>query len=32
MTKIQWLTKEMESRHAFDVVTQNAVDNKIVRS
>ena len=32
MTKNQWLTKEMVSRHAFEVATQNAVDSKIARS
>ena len=28
MTKNQWLTKEMVSRHAFEVAAQNAVDSK----
>ena len=32
MTKNRWLTKEMVSRHAFEVATQNAVDSKIARS
>ena len=32
MTKNQWLTKEMVSRHAFKVATQNAVESKIARS
>ena len=32
MTKNQWLTKEMVSRHAFEVVTQNAVDSETSRS
>ena len=32
VTKIQWLTKEMVSRHAFVVATQNAVESKTARS
>ena len=32
MTKNQWLKKEMVSRHAFEVATQNTVDNKIAMS
>ena len=32
VTKNQWLTKEMVSRHAFEVATQNAVDSKTARS
>ena len=32
MTKNQWLTKEMVSRHAFEAATQNAVESKIARS
>ena len=32
MTKNQLLTKEMVSLHAFEVATQNAVDNKTARS
>ena len=32
MTKNQWLTTEKVSRHAFEVVTQNAVESKTTRS
>ena len=32
MTKTQWLTKEMVSRHAFEVATQNTVESKTTRS
>ena len=32
MTKDEWLTTEMMSRHAFEVATQNAVDSKTARS
>ena len=32
MTKNQWLSKEMVSRHAFEVATQNAVESKTARS
>ena len=32
MTKNQWLTTEMVSRHAFEVATQNAVKSKTARS
>ena len=32
MTKTQWLTKEMVSRHPFEVATQNAVESKTARS
>ena len=32
MTKNQWLTKEMVSRHAFEVETQNAVESKTATS
>ena len=32
VTKNQWLTTEMVSRHAFEVETQNAVENKTARS
>ena len=31
VTKTQWLTKEMVSRHAFEVVTQNAIESKTAR-
>ena len=31
VTKNQWLTKEMVSRHAFEVATQNVVKSKTVR-
>ena len=31
MTKNQWLIKEMVSRHAFEAVTQNAVESKTAR-
>ena len=32
VTKTQWLTKEMVSRHAFKVATHNAVESKTARS
>ena len=32
MTKNQWLIKEIVSRHAFEVATQNAVDSMIAKS
>ena len=32
MTKNQWLKKEMMSRHAFEVATQNAIESKTARS
>ena len=32
VTKKQWLTIEMVSRHAFEVATQNAVESKTARS
>ena len=32
VTKTQWQTKEMMSRHKNEVVTQNAVESKTVRS
>ena len=32
VTKNQWLTTEMMSRHAFEVATQNAVESKTARS
>ena len=32
MTKNQLLTKEMVSRHAFEVTTHNAVESKTARS
>ena len=32
MTKNQWLTKEMVSRHAFEVATHNVVESKTTRS
>ena len=32
MTKNQWLTTEMRSRHRFEVATHNAVASKTVRS
>ena len=32
MTKNHWLTKEMVSRHAFEVATQNATESKTIRS
>ena len=32
VTKNQWLTTEMVSRHAFEVVTHNAVESKTTRS
>ena len=32
MTKNQWLTTEMVSRHVFEVSTQNAVESKTVKS
>ena len=32
MTKNQWLTKEMVSRHAFEVATQNGVESKTAKS
>ena len=32
VTKNQWLTIEMVSRHAFEVTTQNAVESKTTRS
>ena len=32
VTKNQWLTTEMVSRHAFEVATQNAVESKTARS
>ena len=32
MTKNQWLTKEMVSRHTFEVATQNVVESKTARS
>ena len=32
MTKNQWLTKEMVSRHAFEVATRNAIESKTARS
>ena len=32
MTKNQWLTKEMVSRHAFEVATKNAIDSKTIKS
>ena len=32
MTKNQWLTTELVSRHAFEVATQNAVKSKIAKS
>ena len=31
MTKTQWLTKEMVSRHKNEVATQNAVETKTAR-
>ena len=31
MTKNQWMTKEIVSRHALEVATQNAVDIKTTR-
>ena len=31
VTKNQWLTTEMVSRHAFEVATQNAVESKTAR-
>ena len=32
MTKNQWLTKEMVSRHRIEIATQNEVDSKTARS
>ena len=32
MTKNQWLTIEMMSRHDFEVTTQNVVESKTARS
>ena len=32
VTKNRWLPKEMVSRHAFEVATQNAVESKIAKS
>ena len=32
VTKNLWLTKEMVSRHAFEVAAQNAVETKTARS
>ena len=32
MTKNQWLTKEMVSRHRIKVATQNIVESKTARS
>ena len=32
MTKNQWLTIEMVSRHVFEVMTQNAVESKTAKS
>ena len=32
VTKNQWLTTEIELRHAFKVATQNVVESKIARS
>ena len=32
MTKNQWLTTEMVSRHALEVATHNAVESKTVKS
>ena len=32
VTKNQWLTTEMVSRHAFKVATHNAVESKTARS
>ena len=32
VTKNQWLTIEMVSRHAFEVTTHNAVESKTTRS
>ena len=32
VTKNMWMTKEMVSRHAFEVAVQNAVESKTARS